>query len=183
MLDINSIDLIEGVSAFLDAGGVVLYLILGLALIMFSVIFERIFYYRFRFKKESKHWIVQSDELDKNLPKESVERIVMMISSNARIALKLNTNILHICIALAPLFGLLGTVTGMISVFEVMETFGNSNPKLMASGVSKAIIPTMVGMVISIIGLLFALQFKSTIKKYHQIFDEHLYGRMNYETH
>jgi biopolymer transport protein ExbB len=169
------IDIIDGVKGFLEAGGIVLYFIMILALIMFSVIFERLFYYYIRFTKESKRWIQECRELSTELQGEQKKRITEMVISNAKRALKLNTNILHVCVALAPLFGLLGTVTGMIAVFEVMETFGNSNPKLMASGVSKAIIPTMVGMVISIIGLFFALQFKTKIKSLHTHFEERLY--------
>ncbi|MDH5465397.1 MAG: MotA/TolQ/ExbB proton channel family protein [Thiovulaceae bacterium] len=63
--------------------------------------------------------------------------------------------ILKFFIALLPLFGLLGTVTGMIDVFDVMSHFGNSNPRLMAAGVAKAIIPTMTGMALAVLGLIF----------------------------
>ena len=54
-----------------------------------------------------------------------------------------------------PMFGLLGTVTGMIEVFDVMAATGSSNARAMASGVSKATIPTMAGMVSTIPGIYF----------------------------
>ncbi len=57
-------------------------------------------------------------------------------------------------IAMLPLLGLLGTVVGMIEVFEVMAMFGNSNPRLMASGVAKAIVPTMSGMALAVFSVL-----------------------------
>ena len=60
--------------------------------------------------------------------------------------------------ALCPLLGLLGTVTGMIEVFDVMAFTGTGNPRLMAGGISKATLPTMTGLVISITGL-FAITF------------------------
>ncbi|MCE7629768.1 MotA/TolQ/ExbB proton channel family protein, partial [Vibrio fluvialis] len=44
-------------------------------------------------------------------------------------------------------------VTGMISVFDVMATQGSSNPKLMASGISLATLPTMAGMVAALAGM------------------------------
>ncbi len=50
-------------------------------------------------------------------------------------------------VAICPMLGLLGTVTGMISVFDVMATQGSSQPRLMASGISLATLPTMAGMV------------------------------------
>jgi len=58
-------------------------------------------------------------------------------------------------IGLCPLFGLLGTVTGMIHVFDVMAVTGTGNARAMASGISQATIPTMAGMVIAIAGLYF----------------------------
>ena len=56
-------------------------------------------------------------------------------------------------ITLCPLLGLLGTVTGMIAVFEVMAQVGTGNARLMASGISMATIPTMAGMVGALSGI------------------------------
>ncbi len=56
-------------------------------------------------------------------------------------------------VALCPLLGLLGTVTGMIEVFEVMAFSGTGNARSMAAGVSKATIPTMAGMVAALSGV------------------------------
>lgn len=55
--------------------------------------------------------------------------------------------------AVAPLLGLLGTVTGMMSTFEVMSQFGTGNAKGMAGGISEALITTETGLVIAIPGL------------------------------
>ncbi|MCD8523191.1 MAG: MotA/TolQ/ExbB proton channel family protein [Saccharospirillaceae bacterium] len=57
-------------------------------------------------------------------------------------------------ISICPLLGLLGTVTGMIEVFDVMVQLGAGSPKAMASGISKAILSTVAGMVGAISGLL-----------------------------
>ena len=57
-------------------------------------------------------------------------------------------------VALCPLLGLLGTVTGMISVFQVMAVSGSGNVRAMAAGVSQATIPTMAGMVGALSGVL-----------------------------
>ena len=59
----------------------------------------------------------------------------------------------RVLIALCPLLGLLGTVSGMIQVFDVMALSGNGNPRAMAAGVSRSTVPTMAGMVIAISGL------------------------------
>src|SRR5690606_7348875 len=56
-------------------------------------------------------------------------------------------------VALCPLLGLLGTVTGMVEVFNVMAVTGGSDAKSMAGGVSRATIPTMAGMVAALSGI------------------------------
>ena len=56
-------------------------------------------------------------------------------------------------VALCPLLGLMGTVTGMIEVFHVMAVTGGGDAKAMAGGVSRATIPTMAGMVAALSGL------------------------------
>jgi biopolymer transport protein ExbB len=57
------------------------------------------------------------------------------------------------------MFGLLGTVTGMIEVFDVMAG-GSGNARGMAGGVSKATLPTMAGMVAALSGMLFSIQLE-----------------------
>lgn len=66
-----------------------------------------------------------------------------------------NMKLIPALIALLPMMGLLGTVTGMIQVFEVMAYLGSGNPRAMANGVSAATIPTMAGMVLSLVGIPF----------------------------
>ena len=55
--------------------------------------------------------------------------------------------------AIAPLLGLLGTVTGMISTFDVMAVSGTGNAKAMAGGISEALITTQTGLLVAIPGL------------------------------
>ncbi|WP_316349009.1 MotA/TolQ/ExbB proton channel family protein [Desulfuromonas acetoxidans] len=52
--------------------------------------------------------------------------------------------------AIAPLLGLLGTVTGMISTFQVITVFGTGDPKMMSGGISEALITTQVGLAVAI---------------------------------
>ena len=62
-------------------------------------------------------------------------------------------SLINTCVALAPLFGLLGTVTGMIEVFQVMAFTGGGDARSMAGGVSKATLPTMAGMTTALSGV------------------------------
>ncbi len=73
--------------------------------------------------------------------------------AKARIELRQNLSLIKLLVALCPMLGLLGTVTGMITVFDVMASQGSSNPKLMASGIALATVPTMAGMVAALAGM------------------------------
>jgi biopolymer transport protein ExbB len=55
--------------------------------------------------------------------------------------------------AVSPLFGLLGTVMGMITTFDVITLFGTGNAKAMAGGISEALVTTQSGLMVSIPGL------------------------------
>ena len=57
-------------------------------------------------------------------------------------------------IKVCPLLGLLGTVVGMLEVFDALAATGSNNPRSMAAGVSKATVSTLAGMVVAIVGLL-----------------------------
>ena len=59
------------------------------------------------------------------------------------------------------MLGLLGTVTGMIEVFDVMAISGSGNARGMAGGVSQATLPTMAGMVAALSGMIFSIQLGS----------------------
>ena len=85
--------------------------------------------------------------------------------SQVEIEMLRNLKIIPVLIALLPMFGLLGTVTGMIQVFDVMAYLGSGNPRAMADGVSAATIPTMSGMVIALIAIPFATQLDRRYKK------------------
>ena len=59
----------------------------------------------------------------------------------------------------------LGTVTGMIEVFDIMAITGTGNARAMASGIARATLPTMTGLFISIVGLFLLTAIKSSIEK------------------
>ncbi|MGK0345867.1 MAG: biopolymer transport protein ExbB, partial [Myxococcota bacterium] len=52
--------------------------------------------------------------------------------------------------AVAPLLGLLGTVTGMITTFDVLTQFGTGDPKMLSGGISEALITTQLGLIVAI---------------------------------
>lgn len=78
--------------------------------------------------------------------------------------------------SVAPLLGLLGTVTGMIATFQSISLFGTGDPKLMASGISQALVTTMLGLMVAIPLLFFHSLVASRSRTLIQILDEQSAG-------
>lgn len=64
--------------------------------------------------------------------------------------LEMGLDTIKVAAAVAPLLGLLGTVTGMIIVFQQITLFGTGDPKLMAGGIAQALVTTVIGLVVAI---------------------------------
>ena len=142
----------ESIQDFLYLGGWVLQLIFLTIFILWILIMERFWYFYFNFKKDSQFFLDKWKKYKGSFGSLPLKRWKVDVSI---LSLLLNKNISHIktLVALCPLMGLLGTVTGMISVFEIMAEVGTGNARLMASGVSQATIPTMAGMVGALSGI------------------------------
>ena len=143
---------LETIRDFIELGGPVLRVIGLVTLFMWMLIIERLVYMRTGHKKlvRTAHNIWDSRTDYSSWKAHAIRtRIISQVSANS----ERNLALIKTCVALCPLLGLLGTVTGMIEVFEVMAISGSGNPRSMASGVSKATVPTMAGMVAALSGV------------------------------
>lgn len=138
---------------FLEIGGPVMLAIVPVTLLMWILIFERIFYFRTGHRRlvleTMSRWKSRAEHSSWN-----ARKIRDAMVSRVSLAIESNLPLIKTLVALCPLLGLMGTVTGMIEVFEVMAFSGTGNPRSMAAGVSKATIPTMAGMVAALSGVL-----------------------------
>lgn len=137
---------------FMDQGGAVLWWLAAVVAVCWLLVVERIIYLVFTYPKQRKHWIELWHQRTEHHSWHA-HAIKQGWIGQAHIALTQNLNIIKVMVAICPMLGLLGTVTGMISVFDVMATQGSSDPKLMASGISLATLPTMAGMVAALAGM------------------------------
>jgi len=151
----NPINIFNGLMEFLETGGFVLKIIMVATLFMWTFIMERFAYYLFAHKPTKARL---KAEWDAREDKQSWRAHAVRDEMISQIKERTDTNvgIIKTLVALAPLLGLLGTVTGMIEVFDVMALSGSSNARLMAGGVFKATIPTMAGMLAALSGLYFS---------------------------
>lgn len=142
----------DHISHFMDNGGDVLWFIALLTLVLWGLSLERLWYYKFSLSKDMEKllhvWRQRSDHSSWN-----ALQIQHSLRGDIKQRIEQNRNIINSLVVLCPLLGLLGTVTGMIEVFHVMAITGGGDVKLMASGVSKATIPTMAGMVVALSGI------------------------------
>jgi biopolymer transport protein ExbB len=142
----------ETVLAFMDKGGNVLWLIAILVFAMWTLIFERLWFFTFVWRKEV-FSVINAWEGRTERKSWNAKQIRSMLLSRAKEDINANMQLITTLVALCPLLGLLGTVTGMIEVFNVMAVTGGGDAKSMAGGVERATIPTMAGMVAALSGL------------------------------
>ncbi len=140
---------------FFEAGGPVLWGILLVTMIMWTLIIERFWYFKNLMPSLTSdalnQWSVVSNKGDWYSMRIRDQIISEVSAETKKFILTIET-----MMQILPLLGLLGTVVGMIKVFDVMTFFGTGNARLMASGVSQATIPTMAGLVAAISGLYIA---------------------------
>jgi len=142
---------------FLETGGDVLWLILAVTFCLFVLILERYWFFLWELPTQSQArleaWEQASDKTSW-----SAEQYRRQLLSEVDCQMIRNLNLIMTLIAALPLLGLLGTVTGMIQVFDVMAFLGSGNPRAMADGVSSATFPTMAGMVVALLGIPFSTE-------------------------
>ncbi len=82
--------------------------------------------------------------------RESVERVIREASLSETPELVKNLSVIGILASIAPLLGLLGTVSGMVTTFRVINLYGTGDPEALAGGISEALITTAAGMIVAI---------------------------------
>lgn len=155
----------ESIGAFIEAGGWVLPWIVIAALVMWALIVERFWYFTFVFRNEraalTRQWRARPERKSWH-----AHQIRRMLISQANARMTGTLPIIKVIVPLCPLLGLLGTVTGMLEVFDAMAARGVADARTMADGVSQAMIATLSGLAVSLSGIFFAgsFQTRSTVE-------------------
>ncbi|MEH6446351.1 MAG: MotA/TolQ/ExbB proton channel family protein [Oceanospirillaceae bacterium] len=130
---------ITQINLFLQTGGLVLQVLTLVAFVLFCMLLARLWFRFFEFPKT-----LRQCKKATNLAG------FTLVENSAQLALQQSMSLIRTTINVCPLLGLVGTVVGMIEIFDVIALKGVSSAQLLAAGVAKAILPTMAGMVIAI---------------------------------
>jgi biopolymer transport protein ExbB len=166
-------DALATIKAFMEQGGPVLIWISLLTLVMWTLIIERSWFFRGALKGEVQDgldtWEAREERKSWN-----ARKIRDALISRVSLKVDVNMSMIQALVALAPLLGLLGTVTGMIEVFNVLAVTGGGDAKSMAGGVSQATIPTMAGMVAALSGVFGNTYVTNTADREKQLLEDRL---------
>ena len=166
-------DAADALFEFMQKGGDVLYLIGLLAFLMWFLIFERLWYFFFNHQSTIdvvvQDWSKRSDKKSWNS-----KAIREMLISQTSSKINLNLTLIKLCVGVAPLLGLFGTITGMMEVFHLLAITGGGDAKAMAGGVSRSTIPAMAGLSVAITGTFASTFLRNKSNREVELLSEHL---------
>jgi len=139
----------NSIMSYIDQGGVIMYILLALNILGFSVMIFKFFQILVVKSKRAKvkDKIIQNVKSDdKTL---SLERAKDEINSQM-ISLESGLGIVKSIASIAPLLGLLGTVVGVLISFESISKAGMDDPAIFAGGISLALVTTVAGLIVAI---------------------------------
>ena len=167
------VDAWESVLDFFEIGGPIIPIVATVLVIMWVFMLERLFYFYFEHNKVAKQAL---DAWEARAERKSwhAHRVREQLISEVRVKATEFLGLIKVCVALCPLVGLLGTVTGMITVFEVMALLGSGNARAMAAGVTQATIPTMSGLVAALSGYFISVWLNHKAKDEIETLAEHM---------
>ena len=115
------------------------------------------------------HW-QEAAEYDQR----SRKKIRKKLLSEARVSLNNSLSLIATLVAIAPLLGLLGTIMGMVQIFDVVAVSGSGNVREMASGVGQCTLSTMAGLVVALSGLYFVSLLSKRVESLLESFSRKL---------
>ncbi|WP_416140330.1 MotA/TolQ/ExbB proton channel family protein [Halomonas sp. HK25] len=150
-----------------ESGGAVLVGIMLVAALLFALTLERWWYFRVTWRAERRallrRWSARRDHASWSA------RTLREVWTDELVArLRRPLSWMKLLVALCPLLGLLGTVTGMIVVFDGLALSETHQARAMAEGVARATLPTLAGMAVAVAGLLATTRLEGIIRRERQ---------------
>ncbi len=142
-----------------ELGGPVVIWIFIACVLMWAIVLERFWYFGKVLPAESARMLQQWHQRSNKFSWASRQIRTAMIS-RLNAGMNSNMQVLRVLVPMCPLLGLIGTVSGMLSVFDSMAALGSADARSMATGVSEAMVCTLTGLAVSISGLYPVSYFK-----------------------
>jgi biopolymer transport protein ExbB len=157
---VEQLPFVKGVIELVEDGGPFVALIFSAGVLMWAIIAERYWFFHHVLPRQAKEL---QDAWDARTEHTSwcARQIRQAMISRLNKAMNAGLPVMKVLVPMSPLLGLIGTVTGMLEVFDSMALRGNADARSMASGVSTAMICTMTGLAVSITGLYPVHYFRS----------------------
>ena len=164
---------IAAVQSLVEEGGPFVFCIYMAGVIMWGLVFERYWYFSRILPKDAKAAI---DAWQRRTDHRSwcARQIRMAMVSRVNYEMNQGILVMKVLVPLSPLLGLVGTVSGMLEVFDSMAIRGSADARAMASGVSMAMICTLSGLLVSITGLYPVHYFTSRIRRETELLADQL---------
>lgn len=161
---------LESLRHLLETGGPLVGVILVVGLLIWALILERYWYLFSEHPERLRRYLAYWRD-DTRLNAWQREKIRTAMISDLTLGVRHHLSTIKTLIAVCPLLGLLGTVMGMINVFDVLAVMGTGNARAMAEGISQATFPTMAGMVVALSGLYFsaALERRAKVESFRLV--------------
>ena len=151
--------------SFIDKGGVIVYILIALNILGFSIMILKLINI-FQFKKTKQTDIdTIVKEVNSSTHTLGIEYLNSLVHSKIK-KLESGINTIKIIATISPLLGLLGTVVGILFSFDTISKVGLEDPMLFSSGISIALITTVVGLIVSIPHFIFYNYYVSTLDNY-----------------
>jgi len=148
----------------MENGGLVLWVILIVSVLMWTLIIERYLFIYIIHPTQVKNLIASWQQRPERRSWYA-QKIRQGMIAKSTSALKQYLIIIRTLIAALPMLGLLGTVDGMIQTFDVLTAFGTGNARGMAGGISVALITTMGGLLAALSGMYFITQLEQRVTR------------------
>jgi len=164
---------LTAVADLVDQGGPFVICIFLCGFVMWTLVIERAWYFALVLPQQARAamaaWQARSEH--KSWCARQIRRAMI---SRVNTAMSANLLLLRVLVPLSPLLGLVGTVSGMLEVFDSMALRGSADARAMASGVSMAMICTLTGLAVSITGLYPVYYFQSRIRRETELLADRL---------
>ena len=165
--------LVGAVADLVDEGGPFVFWIFLCGFVMWTLVIERLWYFA-RVLPRQAHATIESWRARADYDSWCAREIRRAMISRVQIEMTSNLLLLRVLVPLSPLLGLVGTVSGMLEVFDSMALRGSADARAMASGVSHAMICTLTGLAVSITGLYPAFYFQSRTRRETELLADQL---------